>query len=411
MSFNTAAARLARRTVLACGAGAASLLTAGAALAADPTAPTAPMPAPMAVPSMTAPMAANPSPMAFDSGTPLGKIYVTGALTGMAMTQTHTGPGDSDTRADITNAMVIVQSTSGPVQFYVHAGAYSQPFVGFPYMKATDAVPANYGVVPIAYVKIQPTAELSIQAGKLFPLIGDEYTFTFQNLNVFRGLLVAQEPAVSRGVQVNYAKGPIAVSLSLNDGFYSNHYNWLTGSLAYTISPADSVVLSGGGSFRHTAKSTFATPPAQNNAALVDLIWTHTSGKWTISPYLQYSATPALPEFGFYRGAKTYGAAILAKYNLTPEFALAARAEYEKSDSDGCSASAPPACAPTNLLFGPSSHAYSLTFTPTYQKGIFFVRGEMSYVRAGNYTPGFGFGPVGVDKDQFRALAETGVVF
>ena len=37
--------------------------------------------------------------------------------------------------------------------------------------------------------------------------MGAEYTFTFQNMNIERGLLWNQETAVNRGIQVNQALG------------------------------------------------------------------------------------------------------------------------------------------------------------------------------------------------------------
>ena len=60
--------------------------------------------------------------------------------------------------------------------------------------------------MPQAFLKIVPTDNFSIQAGKLPTLIGAEYTFSFENFNIERGLLWNQEPAVSRGVQANYTR-------------------------------------------------------------------------------------------------------------------------------------------------------------------------------------------------------------
>jgi hypothetical protein len=76
---------------------------------------------------------------------------------------------------------------------------------------------------------------LSILIGELLTLIGAEYTFTFENMNIERGLLWNQENAVNRGIQVNGSFGKLSASLSWNDGFYSNRYTWLTGSLAYAF--------------------------------------------------------------------------------------------------------------------------------------------------------------------------------
>ena len=58
----------------------------------------------------------------------------------------------------------------------------------------------------------------SIQGGRLPTLIGAETTFTFQNLNITRGLLFGQENAINQGVQVNYAQGPRTVSAAGTPG-------------------------------------------------------------------------------------------------------------------------------------------------------------------------------------------------
>jgi len=63
------------------------------------------------------------------------------------------------------------------------------------------------------------------------------------------------------------------------------------------------------------------------------------------------------------------------------------------------------------VLYGPGSSAWSLTFTPTYQQGIFFVREEVSFVQANSITPGFAFGKSGGSHSQARVMLEGGIVF
>ena len=41
-------------------------------------------------------------------------------------------------------------------------------------------------------------------------------------MNIERGLLWNQENAVNRGIQANYSAGPVAISVSWNDGMLSN---------------------------------------------------------------------------------------------------------------------------------------------------------------------------------------------
>ena len=358
---------------------------------------------PVAFPSMSGPLNANPNPTKLDAG-PLGKLYVTGALTGIAQWQDHIFPGDDKTLADITNGQAVVQKTDGIFQFAIQAGVYSLPDLGAPYVKAASATRNLYGAVPQAYVKIAPTSEFSIEAGKLPTLIGAEYTFTYENMNVERGLLWNQETAVSRGVQVNYAHGPLSLSASLNDGFYSGRYNWVSASLGYTISKEDSLTLVGGGNVGHTARSSPATPLLQNNGEIYNLIFTHTAGPWLVQPYVQYTRVHAEPALGIPTGASTYGGALLVSYALSKYFHLAGRVEY-------ISSSGTPGGSTPSLIYGPGSSAWSLTFTPTYQRGIFFVRGEASHVGASNITPGDALGASFNRKSQNRLLAEAGFLF
>jgi hypothetical protein len=134
------------------------------------------------------------------------------------------------------------------------------------------------------------------------------------------------------------------------------------------------------------------------------LIYTWTSGPWTVSPYIQYADVPADADLGIAHGASTTGGAVLVSYAFNDEWKIAGRAEYISSSGDAA-AGAP------NLLYGPGSDAWSFTITPTYQHGIFFARGEASWVGAGDTTPGFAFGE-NLDKtSQARLLLEAGVLF
>jgi hypothetical protein len=358
---------------------------------------------PVPMPAMSASLGANPDPLSLEGG-PLGKIYITGALTGLGYWQSEPVPSDRDSRIDITNGQVFVQKTDGWLQFYVQAGAYSLPSLGTPYIKASDMPEKTYGVVPQAFVKLALFDGFSVQAGKLPTLIGDEYTFTFENMNIARGLLWNQEPAVSRGVQANYATGPLTFALSLNDGFYSNVYNWVSGLAAWTIDSSNSVSFIGGGNFGRTHASNFATPMAQNNGNIFNLIYTHAGGPWTISPYLQYASVPSDASLGIAHSASTYGGAVLVGYAFDENWKLAARGEYIKSTGSFTNG------APS-LLYGPGSGAWSLTITPTYQKGIFFARAEGSYTGIGHSAAGFEFGRNFDKSSQARLMLEAGVLF
>ena len=147
---------------------------------------------PLSTPAMSSTLSANANPSSFEAG-PFGKIYVTGAVTGLVNGQSNpVAPPDKDWVGDLSNAQIFIQKTDGPLQFYVQAGDYSLPSLAVPYHGVVDVKNAEnntFGYVSVAYVKLQPTADFSILAGKLPTLVGAEYTLTFENVNVNRGLL------------------------------------------------------------------------------------------------------------------------------------------------------------------------------------------------------------------------------
>jgi Putative beta-barrel porin-2, OmpL-like. bbp2 len=221
-------------------------------------------------------------------------------------------------------------------------------------------------------------------------------------MNVERGLLWNQENAVNRGIQVNQAMGKIAASVSWNDGFYSGHYSWVSGSLAYTNGP-NALSFVAGGNLGQTKFESLATP-VQNNGSIYNVIYTFTKGPWIIQPYFQYTDVPTNTKLGIAKGASTTGGAVLLSYAFKHGFSLPIRYEYITSSGSAAADS-------INLLYGPGSSGTSFTATPTFQTGGFFVRGDIAWVHASSFAPGTVFGPVGKDADQFRTLAEIGFVF
>jgi hypothetical protein len=379
--------------------------------AEQPAAPTA-----MTTPGMSAPLTANPNPFSLDAGF-LGPVYVTGAVSGLGLWQDNKAPDQQHSLASLSNGQVFVQKTDGLFQYFLDVGAYTFPALGAPYFSTATTVGDFFGPVPVVYAKIAPTDNFYIQGGKMPGLVGAESAFTFQNFNIERGLLWAQEPIFSRGGQLGYTQEPLAFALQWTDGFYSNRYTWLTGSATYTLDPANSFVLAAGGNLAQTAKvttttpffQTTATPLFQNNETLFSLAWTYSSAPWTITPWFQFTHVPAASSIGAFSSASTIGGAILANYSFgddsfLPGVSLPVRFEY--IGSTGSAANGAP-----SLLFGPGSNAWSITFTPTYQYKIFFARAEISHVGTSSTTPGLVFGPSGTNTTQTRGLLEVGILF
>ncbi|MGC1451769.1 MAG: outer membrane beta-barrel protein [Candidatus Sulfotelmatobacter sp.] len=362
-------------------------------------------PSTLPTPSMTGPLSALP-PAVFDAG-PFGRIAVNGILDGLGVWTGNYTASDKSTQAALSNGQVFIQKPDGWFQFYLQAGAYNIAALGAPFLATDKTMTELFGPVPVAFVKLQPGKNspfknTSLMIGELPTLIGAEYTFTFENMNVDRGLLWNQENAVNRGIQVNQVMGKFTASLSWNDGFYSNRYSWLTGSLTYAKGP-HSLIFVGGGNYGQTAFQTYATP-VQNNSSIYNVIYTYTKGPWILQPYFQYTKVPTNQNIGIVKGASTAGGAMLASYTFKHGFSLPVRWEYISSSGSATDQA-------VNLLYGPGSAATSITVTPTIQRGGFFVRGDLAYVHARNITPGDAFSHTGMNPNQPRAMAEFGFLF
>ncbi|WP_197042029.1 outer membrane beta-barrel protein [Sandarakinorhabdus oryzae] len=369
----------------------AMMMTAGAAAAQD-----AP---PALLPGLSGPLSYNPKPMTVDvAGT---KLYVTAIGSGYLGTQSNTTRGVASSFADVSNAQVIVQKPEGVLQFLVQAGLYSHETLGLPYARATSYTDATYGPVPQAWVKIAPSSSFSIQGGILPTLIGLEAPFSFQNMNIERGVLWGQENVLTRGVQANVASGKFSASVALTDGFFSGKFNWLSGIVSYVDGPHTlSLVL--GGALSKNYRSTFSTPTVQNNSTILNVIYSYAGEKLLVQPYFQYAWVPNLPGIETTK-AENWAVGLLAKYKIDDNWSLPVRFEYIDSKARAGSAA--------NFLYGPGSNAFSVTVTPTYTWDRFFIRPEVSFVQASGIVPGAAFGSNGLEKSQVRGRLEFGVMF
>jgi Putative beta-barrel porin-2, OmpL-like. bbp2 len=377
-------------------------------------APAAAAPMPLPTPSMSGPLATG-IPHELPAG-PFGKVEITGILSGIGLFGNNPVFHGDEGHVDVSNAEVFIQKTSGWFQFYAQGGAYNLPVVGVPFAKTGPTTTGTYGPFPVGYVKLVK-GNFNVEIGSLPTLIGDEYTFTFQNMNVERGLLWNQEPAISRGIQINETYKKLTLSFGWNDGFYSDRYTSLTGLLAYAVNAANTITFAAGGNAGNTyvrigsANSFPVTPAYQNNEQVYNLIYTYTKGPVTISPYYQYTVVKSDPNYSNFllspTGAHTNGGALLANYNFKHGFSLAVRPEYIKSSGS-------PTTGEANLLgYGSGTGAFSFTVTPTWAKDAFFLRGDVSIVHVTDYVAGssFAFGINGANTNQTRGAIEAGFMF
>jgi hypothetical protein len=359
-------------------------------------------PAPLSTFVLTGPLQWLP-PAIFDAG-PLGKLSVNGIVTGFAQFQNNSVSPDHETQATLSNGQIFIQKADGKLQYYIQAGAYTMPTLSVQFANAQNTMNNFYGPVPVAFLKLQAGATTQFVIGSLPTLMGAESTFTYQNFNIERGIVWNQENAINRGFQINQTVGKhLSGAISWNDGYYSNRYSWLSGSLTLTKGP-HSLVYDGMGNLGQTAYQTTATP-VQNNSYMHVVIYTYTKGAWIVQPYFQYSNLPKNLKVGVPKATSATGGALNVSYAFKSGFSLPVRWEYLTSSGSATDGS-------LNLLgFGSGSAGTTFTATPTYQKGGMYLRSDLAWVHAINSTSGDVFGPKGTDQSQFRAVLEFGFIF
>ncbi len=355
----------------------------------------------------------NSSAFAFDLKTDIGNININGTLSGYSILTDNANPSgsfdtngeDKHVRYDISNALVNVSKTTGVVRFNVFGGAYAFPTVGMPGNKTVtdDANTGLFGPLPIAYVELDPASFLSIQAGKLPTIIGYESAFTYQNINIQRGLVWNMEPVVSRGIRAIITTGPIVIKLGANDGFYSKDKLAIEGSLGVNVNNL---------SVSFNALVPNKNTPANNTASIAnkqeyDIVGSYTIGKLTLGTDLLYVYSPHSASCGFSDSSGAYGLAGFADYSINDKYSLGARLEYAFNKSTNN-----PESANADLVgYGPHSKALTFTITPMYKYKYLFARADFSYVRINNFSEPSGFGVSGNKANQYRLGVEAGIIF
>jgi hypothetical protein len=359
-----------------------------------------------------APAHADPTPSPTPTPSPVTFSGVISGFTFHADNPNATGALDTAsgtdlaTRTQLGNALITVARTTGTFRFSVTAGAYAFPVVGQA-MNPTFQQFANtnlYGYLPNAYVQYVPNANWTFSVGKLPTLFGQENAFTFQNVNIQRGLVWNAEAIVSRGIRVAYATSTFNATLEYNDGYYSGNHRAIEGQLGWTPNSRTSLA------FIFILPDP-NTPP--NVTAFVankreyDLMYTQQIGKLQLLPYALWMQSPASRNAGFVSNESAFGAALIATYAFNSVLSLGGRIETISNSSSRFDFGA----NSDFLGYGPGASATTFTLTPAYRTSHFLARAEYSHVRVTGLLPGLGFGSTGFGTMQTRVGLEIGAQF
>ncbi len=335
-------------------------------------------------------------------------------LSGFGLAQSNPSPSNRAEIADLSNALIILEQRKGSFGFFAQIGYYDILDIGQPDQRIQKQTINSFGVVPQAQINYSIDKNITVSIGKLSALGGYESSFSYQNLNVVRGVLWSQTSSFSEGVQIDYDNEAFSASIAFTDGFYSNKFNWLGVDLSYKLSESQKIGAVWTGAISPNNYTTENTPLLKNNSQIVNLLYSQTVGRWSFDPYLQYTFVPANSSIGIPQSAETYGVALLANYKFTVDLdgsgtgyqkaSIPFRVEYIQSTG------IPGSNAPT-LLYGPGSSALTLTLSPTIQYKKYFARVEVSMIRLYDFSPQLGFGNNSQNASQFRGILELGILY
>jgi hypothetical protein len=364
---------------------------------ADPT------PAATAAPLPTPTPAASPSPPVVLRAVLSESLALTSGVNATGSFDSSNGH-DRSTRANVSNAFVLLSRTQGTFQYAVQGGAYSIPVVGVAGNKTiqTGANSDLYGPLPLAYAEYVPNGNFNVSAGVLATLTGAESTYTYLNWNIQRGAVWNVENAVSRGFRASFTAGKLTTTLGANDGFYSGRFGAAEGSLTFAPDASDSLLFV---ALIPNSRTPGNPTASVANKELLNLVFTRTRGSLQIAPYILYARSPAAPSLGYNGPESAFGGALLANWTLSNHFTTALRYEtlHNSSTINDPSANA-------DLVgYGPGSGVNTFTITPGWSNGHAFARMDLSTVRVTSPALGLAFGDHGTQRDQFRTMFEVGV--
>ena len=241
---------------------------------------------------------------------------------------------------------------------------------------------SNFGIFE-AYAegKIGP---VKITAGRFATMIGGEAPFTWQNVNIQRGLVWYGEPVFFDGVRLSASFGIFNLYAGVNDRDTDDGKMALEAGAGVSFGKIDAgfnVLIPDKDDQWNTR--TYNLTVNINYLEFLPLTF-----------YVDYLNTPQPGN-----DADSWGAALLGEYKVNDKISVGGRVEYVTNDKDG-----------DNYGIGVDNSAWTFTITPKYQLNKYlYIRGEASYVTLDKkaYT----------DSDnkptdsEFRVGAEVAFVF
>jgi Putative beta-barrel porin-2, OmpL-like. bbp2 len=381
----------------------------------------------------------GPTAIQIDGG-PLGPLEVSGGLDGYGYFQSGANIGGSagsnilnTNRSDginVGSALIDLQKTSGVLQFNVEVGSTGGVTTLGERVTQTSINTYSTGPLYEGYVTIAPKGSpVTISAGQFASLEGYEGAVDWNNPVQLTTALFGVENLNSRGVQLNFTKGPINATVMYGDGYDTGVFNFLQALFTYTINSSNTLNVYYGGNLGQTglnaktygsAICNYGDPacgatvgtygPQFDNSQLVGAYYSYTVGSLNLVPEVQYQVAKADANLGLYKQTSNFGAAVFSTYTFGKSpYSLGSWVEY--FDSHGSSANS----ATNNTWFlGPDAEAIGFAVAPTWQYKDLFARANAGYLYLlDNKSDGdtYGYGANGNGRSEFTGTLEAGLLF
>ncbi len=334
-------------------------------------------------------------------------LELTGALTaGFFMvdkTANQNDPGAKDYFKVTAIDIELLSKVNDTIGFVADLGQTEQSDLLDP--DPSQPTATNFGV-DYAYVSIRPLDNLTIDAGVLPTNIGYELYHTYENKNIFFGMVWYAQPVTYAGARITYE--------AMNNLSLYFEYNQGTQTIANTTS-RDAFAVGVLGNLFGNLDFAVSYYDYSNLKNLVDVVLSTSFGMLDVALNFDYQWMDDTLKNDFKNQGATsiddsaYGIALYLTPNLTETLSVPIRLEYVNDGKITNNAG-------VNIddgLYGISGDsAYSITITPTYKPTKnSFVRAEVGYIKMDNNTTLFQNGNGKPEDHRYVYGVEAGYMF
>jgi hypothetical protein len=362
----------------------------------------------------------GPTAITIDGG-PLGSLSLSGGADGYAYAVTDTAPGQQTVGANIENALIQLQKTSGVLQFNIEVGSTASLTLGAPsfdgrgHISETSVNTFDTGPLYIGSITVAPpNSPVTVTAGHIASLEGYEATVDWYNPSQLATDIFFVQNSNATGVQANLTEGPVSVAVQFGDGFDTNVWNFAQALVTYTIDSNNVLNVYGAANLGRTGLNAHTYGgdtvaefgPNYINSDMLGAFYSYTIGSLNVVPEVQYVFAKVDHQVGIDKSTANLGAAVFGTYSFanTP-YSIGGWVEYEKSQG-----------SQFTWFVGPNSEAIGAAISPTWQYKYLFARANAGAIYLLNNSasgPGttFGYGSNGLGKFQFTGTLEAGLLF